>query len=145
MVTNKHINSENRFLQPVATTISPRFSETDALGHINNVSIVAWFELARTNFFATLAKGDTMAPQEWVLASVQVDFLDETFYGSDVTAQIVEATPGNSSLTLLGEMFQDGRQTMRGKAVLVHLDPDTKKSRRIPDAYRERLQEFADG
>ncbi|MEM9398560.1 MAG: acyl-CoA thioesterase, partial [Pseudomonadota bacterium] len=28
-------------------TLSPRFYETDALGHINNVTIAAWFEVAR--------------------------------------------------------------------------------------------------
>jgi acyl-CoA thioester hydrolase len=131
-------------LQPIATTISPRFSETDALGHINNASIVAWFEVARTNFLETLADGDASAPKDWVLASVQVDFLDETFYGSDVTAQIVDARVGNSSLTLHAEMFQDGRQTMRGTAVLVHFDPQAKRSKRIPDEHRARIQELHD-
>ena len=132
-------------MQPVVTTISPRFSETDALGHINNVSIVAWFELARTDFLAALAAGENLSPGDWVLASVQVDYLDEMFYGTDVTAQIIEATAGNSSLTLHGQMFQDGRHTVRGKAVLVHLDSTTKATRRIPDAYRERLQAYAGG
>ncbi len=131
-------------MQPVATTISPRFSETDALGHINNASIVAWFEVARTNFLEKLADGDSAASQGWVLASVQVDFLAETFYGSDVTAQIVGASVGNTSLTLHAEMFQDGRQTMRGKAVLVHFDPAAKSTKRIPDAYRARVKELTD-
>jgi len=83
-------------LQPVVTTISPRFSATEALGHINNVSIV-------------------------------------------------QSAAGTSSLTLLCEIFPDGRQTLRGTAVLVHLDHGIKTSKRIPDAYRERLQEYADG
>lgn len=131
-------------MQPIATTISPRFSETDALGHINNASIVAWFEVARTHFLEALADGDAAAPMAWVLASVQVDFLDETFYGSDVTAQVVDARAGNSSLTLQAEMFQDGRQTMRGTAVLVHFDAQAKSSKRIPDDYRARIQELHD-
>lgn len=128
-------------MQPVATTITPRFSETDALGHINNTSIVGWFEVARVGYLKRLADDSAGAPQHWVLASLHVDYLEETFYGTDVVAQIVDAKPGNSSLTLQAEMHQDGRQTMRGTAVLVHVDPATKKPQRIPDDIRARIEE----
>lgn len=29
-------------------TVEPAFHDTDALGHINNIRLLAWFELART-------------------------------------------------------------------------------------------------
>jgi len=126
-------------LQPVATTITPRFYETDALGHINNATIAAWFEVARVRFLETLEHGEPDANKDWILASVTIDFLGETFYGSDVTAQIVSAKVGNTSLTVQGEMFQNGGQTMRGSAVLVYMDSTTRRPAPVPEVIRGQL------
>lgn len=126
-------------MQNFAITISPRFYETDALGHINNASIAAWFEVARIKFVESLGEEGTESTMHWVLASLQIDFVAETFYGSDVTAVITEARAGNSSLTIVCEMSQGGKLTVRGTAVLVHLDAATKAPSRLPQGLRERL------
>ena len=75
----------------------------------------------------------------WVLASLQIDFVAETFYGSDVIATVTDARAGNSSLTIVCEMSQGGKLTVRGTAVLVHLDAATKAPSRLPEGLRERL------
>ena len=122
-----------------ALTITPRFYETDALGHINNASIAAWFEVARISFVESLGEEGTESTMHWVLASLQIDFVAETFYGSDVIATVTEARAGNSSLTIVCEMSQGGKLTVRGTAVLVHLDAASKAPLRIPEGLRERL------
>jgi acyl-CoA thioester hydrolase len=129
-------------LKEFAITITPRLYETDALGHINNATIAAWFEVVRVRFLESLVDGSTDIIKNWILASVHIDFVGETFYGADVTAKIVEASIGNSSFTLHTEMAQGERQTVRGKAVLVHLDPASKSPSRIPDALRAKLAEL---
>ena len=78
-----------------------RFYETDALGHINNASIAAWFEVARIRFLESLGGEGSESARSWILASLQIDFIAETFYGSDVIATVTSATPGNSSLTIV--------------------------------------------
>ena len=120
-------------------TITPRFYETDALGHINNASIAAWFEVARITFLESLGDQTASSSSNWMLASLKIDFVAETFYGTDVIAAITEATIGNSSLTVHCEMSQGGRTTVRGSSVLVHFDAATKSPVRIPDGLRERL------
>lgn len=35
-------------------TLTPRISETDLVGHINNVSIAAWFEDLRVRYMESL-------------------------------------------------------------------------------------------
>ncbi|MFV8817080.1 acyl-CoA thioesterase [Haliea sp. E17] len=117
------------------TTIKPRFYETDGLGHISNTVIPAWFEIGRTEFLSSLA-GEK---RTWLTASVQIDYVAETFYGTDVTVRITGAKPGNSSLTLYCEILQEGRVTVRGSSVLVHMSDDRSGSARIPDAVREAL------
>ncbi|GAB5414848.1 MAG: thioesterase family protein [Congregibacter sp.] len=126
-------------MQPFEFSIAPRFYETDAQGHINNATLAAWFEVARTRFLESVLDGDGPAPTEWMLASVHIDYLGETFFGEDVQLRIVEASVGNSSLTVSCEMWQEERHTVRGKAVLVHFDRETQSSKRIPDSLRERL------
>ncbi len=122
-----------------SVTITPRFYETDALGHINNASIAAWFEVARITFVESLSEAGSASANSWILASLKIDFIAETFYGSDVIATVTGATAGNSSLTITCEMSQGGKLTVRGTAVLVHMDPDSKSPSRIPDGLRERL------
>ena len=122
-----------------SVTITPRFYETDALGHINNASIAAWFEVARIRFLESLGQDGLAGAMDWILASLQIDFVAETFYGADVTASITEAKVGNSSLTVVCEMTQGDMITARGKAVLVQVDRQTNKPVRVPDRLREEL------
>ena len=77
--------------------------------------------------------------QNWVVVSLNMDFSAETFYGCDVVITATEVSAGNSSLTIHCEMAQQGRTTVNGRAVLVHLDPETNRPQRIPDAFRERI------
>ena len=120
-------------------TITPRSYETDALGHINNVSITAWFEVLRVALVEAIGAGVPMA-RNWVLASITLDYLQETFYGSDVTLTATGLEVGNSSLTIHCEMVQDGRLTVRGRGVLVCMDRETGRSRRIPDEVRAAVE-----
>jgi acyl-CoA thioester hydrolase len=126
-------------LKEFAITITPRLYETDAMGHINNATIAAWFEVVRIRFLESLVERSPGISRDWILASLQIDFVGETFYGTDVVAKIIEAGIGNSSLTLHTEMFQEGRLTVRGKAVLVHIDPQSKAPTRISDALRDKV------
>ena len=126
-------------MQDFSIAITPRFYETDALGHINNASIAAWFEVARISFLESLGDQGAESAMSWVLASLQIDFIAETFYGSDVIATVTDARVGNSSLTVVCAMSQGGKLTVRGTAVLVHLDTRTKSPSRIPDGLRARL------
>ena len=75
-------------LSDFSVTISPRFYETDALGHINNASITAWFEVVRVRYLESLSQSDFSAAKAWILASIQVDFAAETFYGTEVVAKL---------------------------------------------------------
>ena len=126
-------------MQDFSIIIAPRFYETDALGHINNASIAAWFEIVRMKFVESLGAADPERASDWILASLQIDFVAETFFGNDVTARVTEARAGNSSLTVMCEMSQQDQLTVKGKAVMVYLDPHSKKPARLPEALRERL------
>lgn len=134
-------------MQDFSITITPRMYETDAMGHINNASIAAWFEVLRVRYMEDrLQRGpgagfDPSAGVGWILASVHIDYRGETFYGSDVTGRVTGVEIGNSSVKVIGEMEQDGRATMAGYAVLVFIDLATRRPVRVPDGVRAALAE----
>ncbi len=127
-------------MTPFSIVLTPRFYETDALGHINNAAIAAWFEVVRIHWLESLIGGAVGSESSWVLASIKLDFIAETFYGDDVVARVVGATVGNTSLTVDCEMLQGDRLTVRGTAVLVYLDSDNKEPQRLPDSLRSKLE-----
>lgn len=122
-----------------SVTIEPRFSETDALGHINNASIAAWLEIVRMKFIASLYTDESYEAQSWILASLQIDFIAETFFGEDVIGRVADVEAGNTSLTVFCEMHQGGNLTVKAKAVLVFMDEKTRAPTRVPEFLRKQL------
>ncbi|MEP4148482.1 MAG: thioesterase family protein [Halioglobus sp.] len=122
--------------------ISPRFYETDAQGHISNVSIAGWFEAARTSLLTRVLADDISSQVQWMLANVNIDYLAETHFGSDVTIALEKISVGNSSLTMHCVMSQEGRDCVRGRAVLVNIDASTRSKRRISDELRHQIEEI---
>lgn len=123
----------------ISMSISPRFCETDALGHINNTAFGPWFEAGRIAYLGAVQRELGGQHPTWVVVSIQMDFGDETFFGRDVQLEVYPTAVGNTSITLGCRMTQDGRLTVQAKGVLVYLDDERKKSR-IPDEIRALLE-----
>ncbi|WP_165954243.1 acyl-CoA thioesterase [Seongchinamella unica] len=121
-------------------TITPRFYETDAQGHISNVTIAGWFEVARTALLGRVLADDMSSQVQWLLANVNIDYLAETHFGSDVTVTLEKLQVGNTSLTMSCVMTQQGRECVRGKAVLVNIDPHGRGKCTISDELRGQLR-----
>lgn len=102
--------------------VEPAFYDTDALGHINNTRLPAWFELARNDLFRLFVPD--LDPRKWplIMAKLDVEFRAELFYGQDVEIRTWISRLGNSSFTVAQEAWQAGRQGARGHVVLVHYD-----------------------
>lgn len=120
--------------------VSPRFNETDALGHINNTVIAAWFEGARDAVFRVFTEDLDTANWRLILAKFSVEFHAELFYGHDVTIHTEVSRIGNSSFDVSQQAWQQGRLCASGVAVLVHYDFQAAQSTPLTDHQRQRLQ-----
>lgn len=102
--------------------VEPAFYDTDALGHINNTRLPAWFELARNDLFRLFVPD--LDPRKWplIMAKLDVEFRAELFYGQDVEIRTWLSRLGNSSFTVAQEAWQGGRLGAQGHVVLVHYD-----------------------
>lgn len=125
----------------LTTRIRPRFSDTDALGHINNTVIPVWFLEAREPILSLFAPDGNVERGALAIVRVEVDYLAETHFGRDVEIRTWVARVGNSSLQLKQEVWQQDQCTARGLATLVNFDPVQRKAQPIPDSIRQPLNE----
>ena len=119
-------------------TIRPRFSETDALGHINNTSVPVWFEEGRLH----LIFQDAKIEQKTLLARFEVDYLQEVQYGEDIQVTSVVTRLGNSSISYLQTIHQGDKLCLKALAVAVTYDPQLRRSVPISEDTRAKLQTF---
>ena len=119
--------------------LEPRFNDTDALGHINNASMVTWMEESRRPIFKIF--NPTLSVSKWnlIIARVEMDYVAQCFFGKKVVIETGFEKIGNSSMIILHDMRQDGNVFARGKSVMVFFDYKKNCTRPIPQEIREAL------
>ncbi len=117
----------------------PRFSDTDALGHINNTVYPVWFEQARTPVFRIFHP--SLEPKGWplILARMEIDLKAQCYWATPVKVRSGIGKVGNSSFEVIQEAWQNGVLVARGVTMLIHFDYETQKSVPIPEAVRREL------
>ncbi|XPF92773.1 acyl-CoA thioesterase [Colwellia sp. RE-S-Sl-9] len=114
-------------------TFSPRFTDTDALGHINNTNVPIWFEGARDPVFKLFIPD--LNPKKWnlILAKIDVTFHAQMHYGSEMEVKTYIGRIGSSSFNIYQELWQNGAKCASGTAVMVHFCYTKQKTQPIPE------------
>ena len=120
-------------------TIVPRFSDTDALGHISNTAFPIWFEEARTPLFKIYHP--TLEVKSWplIIARIELDLLAQTYWGENIEIKTHISKLGNSSCEVTHEAWQNNKMVTKGLAVMIYFDYEAEKSMPIPDDIRSKL------
>lgn len=124
-----------------STTVSPRFYETDAFGHINNIVVAGWIETGREDIFRVFTPDLDPKKLPLILARIEVDFVAQIYYGCEVEIRTQLEKLGNSSFVVIQEAWQKGALAARGRAVQVYFNHATQTSEPLPDEYREVLSQ----
>ncbi|GLX83080.1 acyl-CoA thioesterase [Thalassotalea eurytherma] len=120
-------------------SFSPRFSDTDALGHINNTLVPIWFEAARKPIFELFIPD--LDPKKWnlILANIDVSFKAQMYFGHEMEVRTCIQHVGNSSFKVYQELWQQNQCCASGAATMVHYDYSQQKSATIPQPIKEAL------
>ncbi|MDR3095715.1 MAG: acyl-CoA thioesterase [Paraburkholderia sp.] len=123
----------------VYTWITPRVSETDGCGHINNTTLPVWFEAGRREFFRAFSP--SLSFEDWHLAvvSMQVQFQRQIYLHDDVRIATWVSKLGNKSVTVSEAAFQGETLCASGECAYVYFNYAAQRSGRVPDAVRQRL------
>ncbi|WP_028312103.1 acyl-CoA thioesterase [Derxia gummosa] len=127
----------NRDRYPHWSQDTLRFSDTDKLGHINNLATAAYCETGRAHFLKDLVGAD-LRPERgvFVLARFAIDYRAEMHWPGTVEVGSAVSAVGRSSLTIVQGVFEDGRCTATAENVMVLIDVETRRSMPIPDELR---------
>ncbi|WP_166838477.1 acyl-CoA thioesterase [Rheinheimera pleomorphica] len=119
--------------------ITPRFSDTDALGHINNTVFAVWFEGARRDVFKIFTPELNLQQWPLIIASIKLDYHAQTHFQADVELRTYISRIGSSSFDVYQEAWQNGVKTVSGTAVMVQFDYAANKAKAISSAQQQQL------
>lgn len=118
----------------------PKFTDTDALGHINNTNIPVWFEGGRDPIFKFFIPN--LDPKKWclILAKIDITFHAQMHYGKEMEVKTYVSRIGNSSFNVYQELWQNNIKCASGTSVMVHFSFKEQKSQIIPENIKALLQ-----
>jgi acyl-CoA thioester hydrolase len=124
--------------------IKVRFSETDMFGHLNNTVPFVYFEEARIEFFKSIGFmqkwTDSLSEEIPVVADLQCDFLQQVFFGEQLSLYVKVHYVGNSSVDLHYMAKKDnGTVAFVGRGMMVQISKKTGKSVPWNDEMRQTL------
>jgi acyl-CoA thioester hydrolase len=122
------------------TILEPRVSETDGVGHINNTTVPIWFEAGRNQLFKLFTPDSSFENWKMIILNMNVDYVDQIYFGKHVEIKTWVKRIGNSSLELYEEIHQENRLCAKGIAVYVNFNLQTQKSEPIPAHIRQELE-----
>ncbi|MFV0296047.1 MAG: acyl-CoA thioesterase [Hyphomicrobiaceae bacterium] len=128
------------------TTVTLRFSDTDMLGHINNVAVGAYFEAARCELFYELMHNGGLTERgktariDFVLARVSIDFKKEFFYPGTIEVGSRFTRLGNRSIATGYGLFVGDTCHATSESINVFFDLEERTSVAPPPKVRELLE-----
>ena len=127
------------------TPYSPeiRFSDIDAMGHVNNAVYFSYFEQARISYFRQLVGGQWNWKQYGVLvARNEIDYKLPILLQDRITIHIDVESMGIKSFTLNYRIERaDGILCASGRSVMVCFDHQAGTSIAIPEQWKTQLAE----
>lgn len=87
-------------------TVEVRFSDTDAMGHVNNASYLTYAEIARGAYYEA-ATGEQLhlgvhgAEEGMILAEIRMTYRSAAFFGETITIETRVERIGRTSFTMV--------------------------------------------
>lgn len=119
------------------TDIQVRFSDTDALGHLNNTAYALYAEQARVELFRELGQQGNL-----ILAHIALDFRRQAHYGDRVHVLTWVERTGKSSVRLYQEIFSNDERAAEVGSVVVMFDFVTQRPTPLTSELRAALEPF---
>ncbi len=115
------------------THLTPRFSDTDAMGHINNSAVAQWLEAGRIDFYINQLKLSASK----VLRRIEVDYDREMNFKDEAVIHTGVERLSNKTITLRQEIYQSGQCCVKALVIQCYFDPQTRTAVPIPTHDRK--------
>ena len=127
---------------PVVADITPRFRDTDAMGHVNNAVYITYFEVVRTAYWLELTGVRRYDEVPFILAHVRADFRSPANVGETLGVGMRVTRLGGKSFDAEYRIVsrEDDRLIAEGSSVMVMFDYEKQATFPIPDDLRARVR-----
>ncbi len=124
-------------------TITTRWMDNDAYGHVNNVVYYSWFDTVVNQFLIANGVLDIEhSPVIGLVIETQCNYFASVAFPERITAGLRVTKLGNSSVRYEVAIFREDEEgaSAQGHFVHVYVDRETRKPSAIPDNMRTLLQ-----
>lgn len=127
-----------------------RFSDLDAMGHLNNARFLTFYEEGRAAWCRDcLGMPPESTAYPLIVAHIAIDYLLPVPFGSEVEVSTRCSKVGQKSITITGQidlLHGDGPATAsRYTAILAWYDYELKATTAIPEEARRRIRDYEYG
>lgn len=122
------------------TPVTLRYSDQDAMAHINNCAYAAFIEAGRTMFLGGLLDPQRHPNIDFILARVAIDYRREMHYPGIVEIGSRILRLGNKSMTTGFGLFKNDECVATAESVNLFFDTTTRIGIPIPDDIRAALE-----
>ena len=124
--------------------VRTRFCESDAFGHINNVSYFIYLEQARVDFFVDTNILDNVTDWSFVMASAHCDFIKQAYINQNLVIKTWVSHIGRTSVRLKHKILEQTSEELIaiGEVVLVYFSLTEQKSKPLNERMVEKLKYY---
>ncbi|MDB5808823.1 MAG: Thioesterase superfamily protein [Betaproteobacteria bacterium] len=121
-----------------------RLTDVDHQHHVNNAIFAVLYTSVRADFLAAYVRPLVAKTDMFAMVKITIEYLAEMHYPGQVEVGIAIKKLGSSSLTFAQAMYKDGVCVSVAEAVMVLLDPLTRRAKPLPTGLETQLKRFID-
>ena len=131
---------------PFSTSIKVRFNETDAQGHVNFAWYLNYFDVALTEYLRSIGFSYQQMLDEnmdMLYVDAHASYHAPAHFDDALRIHCCAGKVGNSSVRFDFQIFNetDNCLAANGEITVVMADPKTFQKMRVPDHFRQALEE----
>ena len=121
-----------------------RLTDLDPQYHVNNAVFAVLYTSGRHDFIYTHVRPLVEKSDMFAMAKITIEYLAEMHYPGEVEVGTLIRRLGRTSITFGHGMFKDGKCVSVAEAVMVLLDPATRRAKPMPADAATKLARFID-
>lgn len=124
--------------------IQLRFNDVDKFGHVNNTVYFSFYDLGKTEYFASVCPGVDWEKDGIVVVHLDADFLSQIFSTDQVAVQTAVTEIGTKSFRLVQRMIDinTGEVKCIGTSVMVAFDLEKHESKPLTEAWIQAICDY---
>jgi acyl-CoA thioester hydrolase len=122
-----------------------RLTDVDHQHHVNNAIFAVLYTSVRADFLEKYVRPLAAKSDMFALVKITIEYLAEMHYPGEVEVGLAIKRLGSTSITFAQGMYKDGKCASVAEAVMVLLDPVTRRAKPLPADIATKLAPFIDG